>query len=430
MDLQPFNIVNKPGFLRKYQEYHPQYEIPSSKFISERIDIVHEKIKNRVKEIIDNDNPSTSTISIDGWSAKHHGYMGINRHYIDSNFKRKKFNIGCSPFDKAHTAINIWNNLNDVLIDWNFTPYLALRDSAHNLIAAFDNEDCNFESTDDILHSLQTVVKKGVLKLVSVENLETKVKKVSSYASHSIKFSTELTEQQKLLDPQCSPLVLEKFCPTRWNIIYYIFKRMLQLRRPLVNTLMEAATWPGYKKSIINEIELTQNDFRLMEQVVEVLEPFEEATKMLSNSKACISAVIPVVTTIILGLEEIISGSERGVKGMAKNLKSQMETKFLNIETDKKYYMATALDVNYKCSFFRSDDTKSLVKNNLINELSEKFTSEDFDNIAQSNQHFRKSPDTPRSKFTSLSFAERMKKIRDKSNKKLGASTSTSHNII
>ena len=51
----------------------------------------------------------------------------------------------------------------NVLIDWNFTPYLALRDSAHNLIAAFDNEDCNFESTDDILHSLQTVVKKGVL---------------------------------------------------------------------------------------------------------------------------------------------------------------------------------------------------------------------------------------------------------------------------
>ena len=44
--------------------------------------------------------------------------------------------------------------------------------------------------------------------------------------------------------------------------------------------------------------------------------------------------------------------------------------------------------------------------------------------------HFRKSPDTPRSKFTSLNFAEQMKKIRDKSNKKLGASTSTSHNII
>ena len=45
LDLQPFSIVTKPGFLRKYQQYHPQYDIPSATYFSEQIDNVYEKLK-------------------------------------------------------------------------------------------------------------------------------------------------------------------------------------------------------------------------------------------------------------------------------------------------------------------------------------------------------------------------------------------------
>ena len=37
-----------------------------------------------------------------------------------------------------------------------------------------------------------------------------------TYAAHSTKFTGELTNQQKLLDPDCTPVVLEQDCPTRY----------------------------------------------------------------------------------------------------------------------------------------------------------------------------------------------------------------------
>ena len=93
---------------------------------------------------------------------------------------------------------------------------------------------------------------------------------------------------------------------------------------------------------------------------------------------------------------------------MAKNLKNGMEAKFKFIETDKKYIMTTALDPRFKTSFFRFNETTSIIKNAMIEELSEKFMDDDFISIAGSSQYFPKSPDldTPRSKSNSLSFAE------------------------
>ena len=85
--------------------------------------------------------------------------------------------------------------------------YLALRDSAENLKACFRLDECGIDDASDILHSLQTVVKKHILSLPSVENLDKKIKKVSTYAAHSTKFTGELKKQQKLLDPECTPLV-------------------------------------------------------------------------------------------------------------------------------------------------------------------------------------------------------------------------------
>ena len=177
LDLQPFSIVTKPGFLRKYQQYHPQYDIPSATYFSEQIDNVYEKIKTRVKDQIAEHNPKTSTISLDGWSAKHHGYLGFNRHYIH-DFKRYKYNLACTPFDQAHTSENIWIKVKNVLDEWEFIPYLALRDSAQNLKSAFlQDDDCNVEDIPDILHSLQLIVQKHAFDLESVKNLMKNVKK-------------------------------------------------------------------------------------------------------------------------------------------------------------------------------------------------------------------------------------------------------------
>ena len=52
------------------------------------------------------DDLSNVVISLDGWSAHHHGYIGINLHYFH-DWKRQQIHLACQPFDKSHTAENI-----------------------------------------------------------------------------------------------------------------------------------------------------------------------------------------------------------------------------------------------------------------------------------------------------------------------------------
>ena len=67
------------------------------------MDSAYEKIKSKLKNQIALDKPKWSAVSLDAWSANHHGYMGVNIHYIH-NFVRKELNISCAPFDKRHTG--------------------------------------------------------------------------------------------------------------------------------------------------------------------------------------------------------------------------------------------------------------------------------------------------------------------------------------
>ena len=45
-------------------------------------------------------------------------FLGITGHYIDKNWIRKKINLACSVFNTEHTGINIWKQIDEVLVDW------------------------------------------------------------------------------------------------------------------------------------------------------------------------------------------------------------------------------------------------------------------------------------------------------------------------
>ena len=107
IDLRPFSIVNDVGFLRMYQIVAPQFTVASEKYYRSLLVPTYEKVKNKLLDQLKADNPQSVSITLDGWSAHHHGYIGINGHYLTKDWQRKKFHIACAPFDKAHTAINI-----------------------------------------------------------------------------------------------------------------------------------------------------------------------------------------------------------------------------------------------------------------------------------------------------------------------------------
>lgn len=165
LDLDPFRIVNKPGFLRLMAQTVPNLEVASDKYYRSMLEPTYDAIKMSLNERLEADSPTSISISLDGWSAFHHRYLGMNAFYLDLEWKRVTLCLSCTPFDEAHTGENIHEKLKAALMDWKIYDKtgLCLRDNAFNVEAAFNVEGCTLESVGCLNHTLQV----NNLKMIS-----------------------------------------------------------------------------------------------------------------------------------------------------------------------------------------------------------------------------------------------------------------------
>ena len=119
-------------------------------------------------------------------------------------------------------------------------------------------------------------------------------------------------------------------------------------------------------------VELTNQDWGIIEKIIGVLKPLEEATKLLSKFEASISMVIPLVTAIIKSLED--RTEDRGVLTWKRALKKNMEDRFSTIESNVHYTVATMLDSRYKHHFYREPNTVNDTKDYIIDKLYQSLT--------------------------------------------------------
>ena len=176
---------------------------------------------------------------------------------------------------------------------------------------------------------------------------------------------------------------------------------MLQVKKALASVLLD------YDMEDLKgpDTDFGKNDWELLEKVVKSLKPFEDATKMLSNSQACISSFIPVITSIIMNLE---SGQEHGVKTYRKNLKTSMEKRFANVEDEKVLVVSAFLDPKYKDCYFRDPETVTIAKEIVKKEL------QNFDKEIDVIESVEPQPHTSK-KSGNETFHETMMKLKRKS---------------
>lgn len=114
---------------------------------------------------------------------------------------------------------------------------------------------------------------------------------------------------------------------------------------------------------------ITAYQWALIENILRILQPFEEITKQASSDKEIISFVIPAVATLKSYLSK--RQKDEGVQTMKQALKDALENRFLNdnkinIQKEKNFCIATAVDPRFK-SFFFNDVNK--VKRWIIMEM-------------------------------------------------------------
>lgn len=89
-DLQPFSIVEDPGFIRVVKFLAPQFTLKSRKqYAEEELPKLYAEVKQRVQEIISN--VKFLSLTTDGWTSKAntHSLLSLTGHFLDANYEPK-----------------------------------------------------------------------------------------------------------------------------------------------------------------------------------------------------------------------------------------------------------------------------------------------------------------------------------------------------
>ena len=343
-DLQPFRIVNDPGFLNYSKLLDPRFAVGSDMFYRRLLEKASVKGRNKIQSKLDQDKPQSVSVQMDGWSTHKHGYIGLNVNYINSEWRRAKLCLACRPFDEHHTGQNLARWVESECDAWGITDSVGVvtTDTAANMKKMMNYLPYHFSHGDCINHVLQLVIKDELLEKPSIKNLVQNCRSICSFANMSVLLAQSIIKRQIEAGKEKNDcLYLVQDVVTRWNSTYLMLKRFLELQQVIRDILLDQE----WNRKL--DVTITNADWNLMEKVVTVLGVFFEATERFSSSSACISEVIPTITGLLVTLE-VHEGDDHGVKDFKKKLKESVVKRLGDKETSIQYSLATLLDPRYK----------------------------------------------------------------------------------
>ena len=221
----------------------------------------------------------------------------------------------CSwQFDESHTGENISAAILTHIRSWEIEEKVicVLHDNASNMIAGMNI--ANIKSLSCLAHSLQLIIKDGVLMQPAVQQLlNTARSLVGHYHRSNVAFQTFRQIQSQLKLPEH---VLIEDVSTRWNSSYYMLQRLVEQKKA-ANTECHPP------------VELQTQQWTLAEKVVKLLKVFEEATHEVSGDYSRASVIIPIINT----LKKTITQEEedRGIMAMKGGMLRSLADRYGNI---------------------------------------------------------------------------------------------------
>ena len=343
VDLQPFSIVDDPGFCRLMKAAEPRYVIPSRKYFSEvLIPEIHSKVTHLVSQLL----KCTSYVSVttDIWSSdnSHHSFMSLVAHFILTNsFEKKSVMLSCWKFDESHTAENISASILSHIQSWDVEEKLVcvVRDNASNMVAGM--RVAELPSLPCLAHTLQLIIMDGIFQQPSVQQLLTSARSIVGFYNRSnTAFHTLKQIQNQLGLPQH---ILFQDVSTRWNSSFYMLQRLLEQKRAITVAGTECTSVPT---------EIRAQQWTLAEKVVQLLVVFEEATREASGDYASCAIIIPITNTLKLAL--LTDEEDQGIMAMKRAMMKSLEDRYGKVEENPLCAIATVLDPRFKLRVFSS----------------------------------------------------------------------------
>ena len=190
IDLQPFSVVEDTGFIHLVAELDSRFVLPSRRYLTEVVvPEIHAKAKFKVTELLQ----STKYISMttDIWTSTncHHSFLSLTAHFVvPKTMEKKDMMLSTWQFDESHTGANISAAVLSRVQEWDIEEKIVciLHDNASNMVSGL-----NITSLPCLAHTLQVIIKDGVLLQQSVVQLLSCARSLIGHYHHSnVAFNT------------------------------------------------------------------------------------------------------------------------------------------------------------------------------------------------------------------------------------------------
>ncbi|XP_074114022.1 uncharacterized protein LOC141537088 [Cotesia typhae] len=229
----------------------------------------------------------------------------------------------------AHVINNIGQNLIGV---YSSKPTSELNDNEIHHLFDDDSDTEEFFDDKDSPNS-------------SAKNIIMKVKKIVKFFRCSEIAFRELETLQE--QSGCKPAIkLIQEVRTRWNSCYEMLDRFINLAEHINYALLKVHRDKSSRSEPLDI--LTGDELDILIEIRDILKPLWHVTHEDSADKeVTLSKCIPLITGLKRGADKLCPVTAIGQQ-MKKNLMTEIEQKFSNIESVKLYSIATLLDSRYK----------------------------------------------------------------------------------
>ncbi|XP_032358832.1 zinc finger BED domain-containing protein 4 [Etheostoma spectabile] len=351
LDHQPLSIVEDEGFRRLMSYMDSRYTLPGRKYFT---DVCLPQLYQTVFAHVDTlmkDNITSISFTSDIWSSNvcPMSMLSLTAQFINQNFELKRVVLHSQEFSGSHTAEALAAAFSDMFRAWGIPKekvHVILTDNAKNMVKAM--RDADLPSLTCMAHTLQLAVADGVLSQRSIADIIACGRRIVGHFKHSQLAYSRLQNIQKQLGQPIKRL--QQDVPTRWNSTVNMLQSLMEQKRALC----------AYGADYDLPSMFTGSQWKLVENMISLLAPFEELTHQISSSTASVADVIPSIRALTRLLEKTAE-TDHGVKTSKATLLEAVQNRFSDIQSKRLYTIATVLDPRYKDRYF-SDALKPQIR--------------------------------------------------------------------
>jgi hypothetical protein len=287
------------------------------------------------------------SLTSDIWTAEHsiQSFVSMSGHWIDDEFKRSSVLLTCQVITDRHTGEVLGEQLLQILKSWNLSLlniHILLRDNAANMIKA--SQISGIQSTSCFLHTLQLVITDSLFQQSSISIVLTVCRQIVTHFKHSSAATARLKEIQNELSLPQHQLIQD--VSTRWSSTLLCLERLLEQRRACTIYCAEYnAQTTGSTRKIITP---SPQQWLIIENVIQLLKPFEQLTLEMSSDTATLSMIIPSVQMLTHNINQVNVYSNTGIKTLKHDLLAALNKRFQTIMKGDLHVVSTFLDPRFK----------------------------------------------------------------------------------